>query len=40
MKHDPYFKYLVAVIVVGVLLAIAAPTPVADVAPATITANR
>jgi len=40
MKHDPYFKYLAAVIVAGVLLAIADPTPVADTAPAAVTTNR
>jgi hypothetical protein len=30
MKHDPYFKYLALVIIAGVLLAIADPTPTVD----------
>jgi len=40
MKHDPYFKYLAVVILAGVLLAIADPTPAAESAPATATASR
>jgi hypothetical protein len=32
MKHDPYFKYLALVIIAGVLLAIADPTPTMDAA--------
>ena len=40
MKHDPYFKYLAVVILAGVLLAIADPTPLPASAPAVIAANR
>ncbi len=40
MKHDPYFKYLAVVILAGVLLAIADPTPTVASAPVAVTANR
>ena len=40
MKHDPYFKYLAVVILAGVLLAIADPTPTVDAAPVALTASH
>ena len=35
MKHDPYFKYLAAVIIAGVLVALFDPTPTDALAPTT-----
>ncbi|HEX7630728.1 MAG TPA: hypothetical protein VF388_01240 [Lacunisphaera sp.] len=36
MKHDPYFKYLAAVIIAGVLIALFDPAPTDIIAPATV----
>ena len=36
MKHDPYFKYLAAVIIAGVLIALFDPTPTDAIGPATV----
>jgi hypothetical protein len=43
MKHDPYFKYLAAVVIAGVVIALFEPTPTEEIAPhaaATIAASR
>lgn len=36
MKHDPYFKYLAAAIIAGVLLALFDPTPTLEAPTATV----
>lgn len=36
MKHDPYYKYLAAVIIAGVLIALFDPPSADTVAPATV----
>lgn len=34
MKHDPYYKFLAAVIIAGVLIALFDPTPTDAITPA------
>lgn len=36
MKHDPYFKYLAAAIIAGVLLALFDPTPTVEMPSVTV----
>ncbi len=35
MKHDPYYKFLAAVIIAGVLIALFDPTPTDAITPTT-----